>query len=500
MSERAERRLAAIFAADVAGYTRLMAGDEAATLATLTAHRVVMDAIVARCGGRIANTAGDSVLAEFASVFHAVECAQAIQAAIAQHNDALEPRRHMQFRIGIHVGDVIVQAGDLFGDGVNLAARLQALAEPGGICISEAARGHLGGKLQLGWADGGMQQLKNLDQPVRVFHSIGDLPSVAPAPPLPDRPSIAVLPFQNMSGDADQDYFADGMVEEITTALSRIRWLFVIARNSSFTYKGRAVDVKQVGRELGVRYVLEGSVRNAGDRVRITGQLIEAATGTHLWADRFDGSVEDVFELQDRVTASVVGAIAPKLEQAEIVRAQRKPTASLDAYDHYLRGMAGIHGWTREANGAAFQSFTRAIELDPGFAAAYGMAARCFLATQIERLAGGSHQGHHRGRPVGPACRRARPGRCACSGCGRDGPVLRDRRSRYRDPADRPGTGAGPQLCLGLAGQRLDQGVVRRAGDGHRARRSGHAAEPQRPAHVHHAGLDRLGTFLRRPL
>lgn len=379
MPERVERRLAAIFAADVAGYTRLMAGDETATLATLTAYRAVMDAMVARFGGRIANTAGDSVLAEFGSVVDAVECANAVQAAIATRNDALEPGRRMQFRVGIHVGDVMLKGGDLFGDGVNLAARLQALAKPGGICISEAARGHLGGKVPLAWADGGMQQVKNVARPVRVFHVAGDLPAPAAMPPaLPDRPSIAVLPFQNMSGDADQGYFADGIVEEITTALSRIRWLFVIARNSSFTYRGRAVDVKQVGRELGVRYVLEGSVRRAGDRVRITGQLVEAAAGTHLWADRFDGTVEDVFELQDRLTARVVGAIAPRLEQAEILRAQRKPTASLDAYDHYLRGMAGIHGWTREANAAAFQSFTRAIELDPGFAAAYGMAARCF--------------------------------------------------------------------------------------------------------------------------
>jgi TolB-like protein/class 3 adenylate cyclase len=379
MSERAERRLAAIFAADVAGYSRLMADDEAATLATMTAHRAIMDDIIARHGGRIANTAGDSVLAEFGSVVDAVECANAVQVALAARNKMLSPERRMRFRIGIHAGDIMVQGGDLFGDGVNVAARLQELAEPGGICVSDTARSHLGTKVPAAWVDGGAQQLKNIDQPVRVFHLTGDRPAIATMPPaLPERPSIAVLPFQNMSGDTEQDYFAEGIVEEITTALSRIRWLFVIARNSSFTYRSRAVDVKQIGRELGVRYVLEGSVRRAGDRVRITSQLVEAGAGTHLWADRFDGTVEDVFELQDRVTARVVGAIAPRLEQAEILRAQRKPTASLDAYDHYLRGMAGIHGWTREANAAAFLSFTRAIELDPGFAAAYGMAARCF--------------------------------------------------------------------------------------------------------------------------
>ena len=244
------------------------------------------------------------------------------------------------------------------------------------------------GKLDVGFEDAGEQQLKNIVWPVRVYRVRldGTVPRARPVLTLPDKPSIAVLPFDNLSGDPEQDYFADGMVEEIITALSRLRWLFVIARNSSFTYKGRAVDVKQVGRELGVRYVLEGSVRKAGNRVRITGQLIDASTGAHLWADRFDGGLTDIFELQDQVTASVVGAIAPKLEQAEIERAKRKPTESLDAYDYFLRGMAGFINGPESANNEALTTFYRAIDLDPNFASAYGLAARCY--SSVKRVAG----------------------------------------------------------------------------------------------------------------
>ena len=278
---------------------------------------------------------------------------------------------------------MIGEGRDIYGEGVNLAARLQALAEPGGICISGKVFEEVRGKLAATFEDMGEQRVKNIERPVRAYRlrpegvSDGTSPS-RPALPLPDKPSIAVLPFQNMSGDPEQEYFADGMVEEITTALSRMRWLFVIARNSSFTYKGRAVDVKQVGRELGVRYVLEGSVRKAGNRMRITGQLIDTTTGTHLWADRFDGSLEDVFDLQDQVTSSVVGALGPKLEQAEIERVNRKPTESLDAYDYYLRGMAAFHQFTRQSHDEALELFYRAIELDPRFAPALGMASRCF--------------------------------------------------------------------------------------------------------------------------
>jgi adenylate cyclase len=286
----------------------------------------------------------------------------------------------LEFRVGINLGDIIIEGGDIHGDGVNIAARLEGVAEPGGICVSKVVRDQVRDKLDIAFEDAGEQPLKNIARPVRVYRVLLDNAAARAAPllPLPDKPSIAVLPFQNMSGDPEQDYFADGIVEEIITALSHMRWLFVIARNSSFTYKGRAVDVKQVGRELGVRYVLEGSVRKAANRVRITGQLVDAATGTHLWADRFDGGLEDIFDLQDRVTASVVGAIGPKLEQAEIERAKRKPTESLDAYDHYLRGMASYYQWTREGYSEALRLFYKAIELDPEFASAYGMAAFCY--------------------------------------------------------------------------------------------------------------------------
>jgi TolB-like protein len=268
---------------------------------------------------------------------------------------------------------------------VNIAARLEPLAQTGGIVISDKVEAEARGKVKAGLEDLGERHLRNIDRPVRV-HAVRLDMELLPRKPkltLPDRPSIAVLPFQNMSGDPEQDYFADGIVEDIITALSRFNALFVIARNSSFTYKGRSVDVKQVGRELGVRYVLEGSVRKAGSKLRITGQLIDAASGAHLWAERFDGGLEDIFDLQDQVTASVVGAIAPKLEQAEIERSRRKPTESLDAYDYYLRGMAAVHRWTKADNAEALAMFTRAIESDPGFAAAYGMSARCYSQSKV---------------------------------------------------------------------------------------------------------------------
>ena len=286
-----ERKLAAIFAADIAGYSRLMARDEVVTLARLKACRAIIDGLIATHRGRIFNTAGDSVVADFASAVDAVQCAVAVQAAIVTENAGRAADEPMQFRIGVHVGDVIVDGSNLLGDSVNIAARLEALAEPGSIYVSAPARDHIGNKLPLGFDDLGDQQVKNIAQAIRVYRVQTETSASKPiaALPLPDKPSIAVLPFQNMSGDPEQEYFADGMVEEIITALSRIRWLFVIARNSSFTYKGQTVDVKQVGRELGVRYVLEGSVRKASGRVRITAQLVDAATGAHLWADRLAG-------------------------------------------------------------------------------------------------------------------------------------------------------------------------------------------------------------------
>jgi TolB-like protein/class 3 adenylate cyclase/tetratricopeptide (TPR) repeat protein len=383
-----DHRLAAIMATDVVGYSRLIQIDEAGTLAALVAIRTAIEEHITQYRGRIANTAGDSVLAEFASAVEAVACAIAVQQILSEGN---ETEGNIQVRIGIHIGDVVSKNGDLFGTAVNVAARLEGVAEPGGIVVSSAVRDDVVGKLPASFVDLGMQTLKNIVEPVRVFAlRASGLASVQTrrakeALPLPEKPSIAVLPFDNLSGDRDQDYFADGIVEEIITALSRMRWLFVIARNSSFAYKGRAVDVKQIGRELGVRYILEGSVRKSGNRVRITGQLIDTSTGAHLWADRFEGGLENIFDLQDQVTTSVIGAISPRLEQAEIERAKRKPTENLDAYDYYLRGLAGVYQWTKKGTEEALANFGRAIQLDPNFAAAYGMAAR----TSVQRNACG---------------------------------------------------------------------------------------------------------------
>ena len=381
-----ERRLAAILAADVAGYSRLMGADEEGTLAALKAHRRDLIAPkVAEHHGRIVKTTGDGALVEFASAVDAVRCAMEIQRAMAERNVSVPEDRRIEFRIGINVGDIIIDEGDIYGDGVNIAARVELLASPGTICLSDNAYQQIKGKLVLDVSDMGEQQLKNIAQPVRIYAVQSENASARPNLTLPSKPSIAVLPFQNMSGDPEQEYFADGMVEDIITALSRFGQLFVIARNSSFTYKGKAVDVKQVGRELGVHYVLEGSVRKAGNRVRITGQLIDTSTGTHLWAERFDGSLEDIFELQDQVTTSVVGQIAPKLEQAEIERTKRKPTANLGAYDYFLRGMAVHYQITMEANNESLRLFYRAIELDPDFAAPYGLAAECIVLRKANR-------------------------------------------------------------------------------------------------------------------
>jgi TolB-like protein len=343
-TERVERKLAAILAADVAGYSRLIGADEEGTLARLKAHRrELIDPKISEHRGRIVKTTGDGLLVEFSSVVDALRCATQIQRGMAEGNSAVPADGQIEFRIGIHQGDVVVEDGDIFGDGVNVAARLEGLAEPGGICVSARVQEDAAGKLALVFDDMGDQRLKNIARPVRVFRiqSANLAPESSQAPlPLPDKPSIAVLPFANLSGDPEQEYFADGMVEEIITALSRIRWLFVIARNSSLTYKGQAIAVKQVGRELGVRYVLEGSVRKAGGRVRITAQLIDALSGTHLWADRFDGSLEDVFDLQDQVASSVAGVIEPALQAAETARSANHPTNDLNAYDFYLRAYA----------------------------------------------------------------------------------------------------------------------------------------------------------------
>jgi adenylate cyclase len=380
---RVGRRLAAIVAADVAGYSRLMGLDEVGTARTLREHRKVTDALVAKHGGRLVKTTGDGVLLEFPSVVDAVECAVAVQAAMAQRNEDIPQDRRMLFRIGINLGDILIEGDDILGDGVNVAARLEGIAEPGGFCISSSGYDQVRGKVAVEFTDLGEQRLKNIDRPVRVYavKQKGHLGPVAPRvspsppeaespPPLPDKPSIAVLPFENMSGDPEQEYFADGMVEEIITALSRNKQLFVIARNSSFTFKGKPVDIKQVARDLGVRYVLEGSVRKSGNRIRITGQLIDAASGAHLWADRYDGALEDVFDLQDQVASSVVGAIEPNVTRAEMERVNRKAPSNLDAYDYWLRGQAAHWQYTREGNAQAITLYEQAIKLDPQFALA----------------------------------------------------------------------------------------------------------------------------------
>jgi TolB-like protein len=377
--EQVERRLMAILAADVAGYSQLMGADEEGTLAQLKAHRSeLVDPKIEEHHGRIIKTTGDGMLVEFASSVNALRCAVEIQRGMLERNCDVPYDKRIEFRIGINVGDIIIDGSDIFGDVVNVAARLEGLAKPGDIYISERVYEDTQGRLDVEFDEVGEHTLKNIARPVDVYCVLMNKAAARASPALPDKPSVAVLPFDNISGDPEQEYFADGIVEDIITALSRFRVLFVIARNSSFTYKGRPVDVRQVGHELGVRYVVEGSVRKATNRVRITAQLIDTDTGAHLWADYFDGALEHVFDLQDQVTTSVVNAITPKVEQAEIERAKRKPTESLDAYDYFLRGLANFYRYTQEANNEALLLFDRAIELDPDFAMAYGMAAWCY--------------------------------------------------------------------------------------------------------------------------
>lgn len=394
MTER--RKLAAILAADVVGFSRLTGADEDRTLARLRALRSdLIDPTIAVHNGRVVKRTGDGSLVEFRSVVDAVRCAIEVQSAMVERNAGLPPERRIEFRIGIHLGDVVEESdGDLMGDGVNIAARLEGVAAPGAICLSEDAFRQVRSRLDLLVSDLGEKRLKNIAEPMRVYAlQVGAnavakpapaLTANASAPTLPDKPSIAVLPFTNMSGDPEQEYFVDGMVEDIITALSRFNQLFVISRNSTFIYKGRAVDVRQVARELGVRYVLEGSVRKGGNRLRITGQLIEASTGGHLWADRFDGGLEDVFDLQDRITAKVVGAIEPTLRKAEIERARRKPVENLDAYDLYLRALPHVYAIRPDENLVGFGLLNKAIDLAPDYALALGHAAWC-LTQRVTR-------------------------------------------------------------------------------------------------------------------
>jgi len=384
--ERVERRLAAILAADVARYSRLMGEDEEGTHAALTAlRREVSDPKIAEHRGRIVKTTGDGLLVEFPSVVDAVRCAVELQREMALRNGGVAKERRIEFRIGINLGDIIIDEHDIYGDGVNVTARLEALAEPGGIWVSGVVRDQVRDKVDFGFEDLGEQQVKNIARPVRVYRiPLAETARTKAPLRLPDKPSLAVLPFQNMTGDAEQDYFVDGIVEEITTAISRLPRLFVIARNSSFTYKGRAVDMKQVARELGVRYVLEGSVRKAGNRVRITGQLIDTATSAHIWADRFDGALDDIFELQDEVASHIVGAIEPKLQLSEIERAKRKPTQSLDAYDLYLRALAQFHKYTRDSLRRAIVLLKQALVIDSSYAPAAAMIGWCRIHERIQ--------------------------------------------------------------------------------------------------------------------
>ena len=374
-----ERRLAAILAADIAGYSALMGADEVRTVHDLKEHQAIVLPMVGKFGGRIIDTAGDGILAEFPSVVNAVKCAIAIQSEMTERNSAIDPKHRMQFRIGINIGDIIYDDARIYGDGINVAARLEGIAEPGGISISEDAWRQVQGKVAVSFHDTGEHHLKNIARPVRIYRV--ELAAKAAAAPhalpralaLPDKPSIAVLAFNNMSGDPEQEYFSDGITEDIITDLSKIGDLLVIARNSSFVYKGKPIDVKQVSRELGVRYVLEGSVRKAGSRVRVTGQLIDAANGAHIWADRFDRDLTDIFAVQDDVTKSIVDALRVKLTPTEMRRISEVPTHSTEAHDLFLRGREALLGSqsTKETFELAVRCFNRAIELDPNYAEPY---------------------------------------------------------------------------------------------------------------------------------
>jgi adenylate cyclase len=364
-------------AADVASYSRLMGADEECTLGKLKALRkALVDPKIVEHRGRIVKTTGDGMLVEFASAVDAARCAVEIQRDMAAQNVDVPQDSRIEFRIGVHVGDIIIDDNDIFGDGVNIAARLEGIAEPGGVCISDDAHRQIRGKVDFSYNDMGLQTLKNIIEPMRAWRmrlggdAISLLPLNSSAVPnqalvLPDKPSIAVLAFQNMSGDVEQEYFADGIAEDIITALSKSRWLFVIARNSSFTYKGHAVDIKQIGRELGVRYVLEGSVRKAGHRLRITGQLVEAATGTHLWAERYDRALEDIFAVQDEITHSIIGAIAPGILAAEIQRSQGKETAELGQWERLMRAHWHIRRFTPEDSDEAIRLLDELLRRQP---------------------------------------------------------------------------------------------------------------------------------------
>ncbi len=387
MSERAQRKLVAIVAADIAGYSRLIGMDEEGTLRDLRAHRAeLIDPLFSEHGGRIANTAGDSLLLEFASVVDAVRCVLAMQCGMAERNTEIDQDKQILFRVGINVGDVVAEGNDLLGDGVNIAARVESLAKPGGMAISDDAYRQVRDRLDISWSDGGEYEVKNIARPVKVWRWAPDEPhkdAVAEADEqplsLPDKPSIAVLPFDNMSGDPEQEYFADGITEDIITSMSKVSSLFVIARNSTFTFKGKPVKVQDVGRDLGVRYVLEGSVRKAGSRVRVTAQLVDALNGQHLWAERYDRDLDDIFSLQDELSLKIVTSAAVRLSEQDSHRLMQRNTDNVDAYDHLLRGRDHLLRHTPEANALALDHFERAAALDPGYAAPYVHLAETHL-------------------------------------------------------------------------------------------------------------------------
>ncbi len=375
--ERVQRRLAAILAADVVGYSLLMGEDETGTLAALKAHRKeLIEPKSAEYHGRIVKLTGDGTLMEFGSAVDAVLFAVDIQRAMGERNAELPEDCRITYRMGINIGDIIIDGDDIYGDGVNVAARLEGLADPGGICVARNVFNQVKNKVDLGFEDMGEQEIKNIAEPVRAYRVLSARPSAIEAPPpLPDKPSIAVLPFTNISGDPEQEFFADGMAEDIITALSKYRWFFVIARNSSFTYKGKTVKVQQVATELGVRYVLEGSVQRAGDRIRVNAQLIDAETGTHIWAERYDRDLADIFALQDEITEQIVSSIAPELGAAERERARRKPPASLDAWDRFQRGLWHVYHVNERDHSEAERLMREVTEIDPGFSPAYAYLA-----------------------------------------------------------------------------------------------------------------------------
>jgi len=493
------RRLAAILAADVAGYSRLMGADEEGTLERLKAlRRELVDPKIAEHHGRIVKTTGDGMLVEFPSVVDAVRCAVEVQEAMPERNTGIAVDNRIQLRIGINLGDVIVEGDDLYGDGVNIAARIEALADIGGVFVSNTVHDQVRDRLPFVFEDLGEQQVKNIARPVRVYrvHDVDANSSSGPTPPalpLPDKPSIAVLPFANMSGDPEQEYFVDGMVEEIITALSQIRWLFVIARNSTFTYKGRPVDVKEVGRELGVRYVLEGSVRKAGRQVRITGQLIDALTGTHLWAGRYDGSLEDVFELQDRVAVSVAGIIEPALQAAEMRRSAARPTTDLTAYDLYLRALAAFYPITKEGLIEALGLLEQAIAIDRHYGPALAWAAICHRRLVEDGWAEEPETSRRKASDLARQALQAGendPGTLANAAI-----VLFRRGYRRHDRVGRPGTHAQPELRPRLVCERRSQALGRPTRSRDRACRNLAAPEPAR-AHGYAPIRARHGLFV----